>query len=109
MRLPLVDEQTVTDSESKVNIKFEEDLKLQRIKEELVKSFAMYRKTLNFMAADAPMGVLCLPKSTETILAREGLHRVYDLFDRDLTEIKGLGAVRIGDLTSRLDKFFTMG
>lgn len=90
----------------KDNIEYE--MQLKKIKEEVVKKLEDYRKTINFMAADAPLGVLCLPKVIETALLGHGCLRIYDLFNLDFTEVKGLGVTRIRDLTSRLDEFFSM-
>ena len=81
---------------------------MNKINLELLKSLGNYQKTLSFMLADAPIGCLCLPKTIETILLNEGCLRIYDLFDRDFTEIEGLGVARIRDLTTCLDKFFSM-
>ena len=86
----------------------EKDLQLQKVREEVLKKMTEYRKTLAYMGADAPISILCLPKTIENILATNGCLRVYDLFDRDFTEIKGLGESRIRDLTARLDEFFSM-
>ncbi len=86
-------------SEDNINIK---------IKEELLKRLEEYRKMMMFMAADAPIGILCLPKVTENALVAHGCLRVYDLLNCDLTEVKGLGEVRIRDLTARLDQFITI-
>lgn len=91
-----------------VNINFETDIKMQKLKEELQKSFAQYQKTMKYMLADAPLQVLCLPTIIETILLDSGILRIYDLFDVDLTEIKGLGVVRLRQLTTSLDKFISM-
>lgn len=73
------------------------------------KDLSHYRKTLYYMGANVPIGVLCLPSAVEKLLSREGILRVYDLIDRDLTKIKGLGDSRLSLLTSRLDEFFTVG
>ena len=76
------------------------------------KSFAEdlqhYRRTLYFMEANVPIQVLCLPKTTEDALLRAGCLRVYDLINRDLGKIKGVGKARLGHLTARLDEFFTV-
>ena len=72
------------------------------------KDFAHYRKTLCYMEANAPVGVLCLPPVVENILIREGCLRVYDLLNRDLAKIKGLGRERIRLLTARLDEFLSV-
>ena len=81
---------------------------MSKIKVDLLEKLENYNKTLSYMAGDAPIGVLCLPKTTETILINAGCLRIYDLIDRDLTKIKGIGHRRIGDLTARLDKFLSM-
>lgn len=99
----------VTDKNSeKINSNFERDIELQKIKEQVLKKFSEYRTTMNYLAADAPIEILCLPKTIETLLIAANCLRVYDLINRDLTEIKGLGETRIRDLASRLDEFFSM-
>ena len=90
----------------KQNIEHEERMRI--IREEVFKRFNDYRKTLNFMAADAPISILCLPSIIENLLLDHGCHRIYDLFDLDFTKVKGLGEVRIRHLTTCLDKFFAM-
>lgn len=88
--------------------KMEHDLKMQKIKEEVLIKFEEYRKTMSYMAADAPIEILCLPSQILTPLLDHGLLRVYDLFDCDFTKVKGLGIARIRLLTTCLDKFFSM-
>jgi len=88
-----------------------EDVKNNEMKiihEELLKSLNNYRKTMSYLLGDAPIEVLCLPKPTQTALINAGCVRIYDLFDRDLTEIKGIGHSRIRDLTTCLDQFVSM-
>ncbi len=75
---------------------------------DIKQDLAYYRQTLAYMGANVPIQVLCLPKVVEKSLIKEGILRVYDLINRDLTEIKGLGDARVGLLASRLDEFFTM-
>lgn len=91
-----------------VNNNLEKDLDMAKLKEELRKKFADYQITMKYMLADAPIEVLCLPSVIEQILLSQGFLRIYDLFDVDLTEIKGLGVVRVKFLTASLDKFFSM-
>lgn len=91
-----------------INTNIEQDLDMAKLKEELRKSFANYQNTMKYMLADAPIAVLCLPPIIEKILLDEGFLRVYDLFDVDLLKIKGLGVTRVRNLTSCLDKFFSM-
>lgn len=78
------------------------------IKKRLLESLENYRKTVDYMLGDAPIGVLCLPKAIETLLNNAGCYRIYDLFDRDLTEIKGLGDSRLRHLTSCLNQFLSI-
>ncbi len=77
-------------------------------KPNLRQDFDNYRKTLYYMGANVPIQVLCLPKSLEKSLLNEGILRVYDLINRDLTKIEGVGTKRLSLLTSRLDEFFTV-
>lgn len=91
-----------------VNDNFEIDLKMKKLKEEVLKSFNDYRKTLDFMAADAPISVLMLPTAVESKLKSVGCLRIYHLLNMDLTKIEGLNDIRIRDLTSRLDQFLSM-
>ncbi len=90
----------------KENFEYEE--RMRKIREEVSKKFTEYRTTLNYMASDAPISILCLPPAIENALSAHGCLRIYDLFDLDFTTVKGLGVRRIGDLTSSLDKFFSM-
>lgn len=99
-------EQVTASSGIKNNIDY--DMAIIKIKEEVLKKMVEYEQTMKYMAADIPIEALCLPKATETILVNHGCLRVYDLLNRDFGEIKGLGAIRIGDLTARLDKFLSM-
>lgn len=96
--------QTLSDD----NLNLEKDLDMARLKEELRKSFSNYQTTMKFLAADAPIEVLCLPPAIEKILLDQGFLRIYDLFYVDLVKVKGLGVVRIKQLTTSLDKFFAM-
>lgn len=75
--------------------RFEEDL-------------AHYRRTLCYMEANVPIQVLCLPKVIENALINDGCLRVYDIINRDLRKIKGLGSRRLNLLTSRLDEFLSI-
>lgn len=79
------------------------------VKDDVKKNLQHYRKILSYMGANVPIQVLCLPKVVEKSLLAEGILRVYDLINRDLTEIKGLGQARLDLLASRLDEFFTVG
>jgi hypothetical protein len=88
------------------NIEQEELLK--KVREEVLKRLGEYRKSISYLACDAPISVLCLPKTIENILIDQGWLRIYDLFDRDFTEIEGLTDVRLRNLTARLDQFFSM-
>jgi len=89
-------------------MKLEHDLKMQQMKEEVLRKLTEYRKTMSYLYADAPITVLCLPPVIEKSLLDHGCLRVYDLFDLDFTKVKGLGDSRIRQLTSSLDQFLSM-
>ncbi len=94
--------------EDKVNDKFQYEMDMEKLREQLKKSFSEYQTTMKFMAADAPIGVLCLPPIIEKILLDNGCLRIYDVFDLDLAKIEGIGPVRLRNLTTCLDQFFSM-
>lgn len=102
------DDNNLLENIESVNKNLEYDQQMKKIREEVIKKFSEYRTTLAYMAADAPIEILCLAPVIQNALFAHGLHRVYDLFDCDFTKIKGLGIRRIGDLTASLDKFFSM-
>ncbi len=79
-----------------------------KIKADLLKKFSEYQTFMSMLGADGPIEILCLPKTIEKILLRNGCVRVYDLFNMDFTKIKGLGIKRIGHLTTCLDQLFPM-
>ncbi len=81
---------------------------LNKINQQIEESLRAYQKTIKYMAADAPIEILCLPKTIQTILLNNNIIRVYDLFDADLTKIKGLGKTRVDRLTASLDEFLLM-
>jgi hypothetical protein len=91
-----------------VNSNFEMDLDMARLKDDLREKFRDYQTTIKFMAADAPIEILCLNSKVEKILLDQGFLRIYDLFNADFVKVKGLGVVRIKELTTRLDQFFSM-
>ncbi len=82
---------------------------VKKVSKKLLESLSNYRKLTLLMGADVPIGSLCLDKKIEKILLDNGLSRVYDILNMDLTKIKGLGRVRIGYITSRLNEFFPVG
>lgn len=90
------------------NSNIETDLDLAKLKEQLKKSFDSYQQTMKYMLGDAPIQTLCLNARTEAILLDSGFLRIYDIFNADLIKVKGLGVVRIKELTTRLDQFFAM-
>lgn len=86
----------------------EQEKMMAKLREELLQKFKDYRQTINYMAADGPIEVLCLPKAIESLLIANDILRIYDVFDVDFTKIKGLGVVRVRYLTACLDQFFSM-
>ena len=91
-----------------VNVNFDYEVKMQKIREEVLKAYANYGKTIGYMACDAPIGVLCLPKTIEGILLKHGFNRVYDVINMDFTKIKGFGVQRSRQLATCLDQFLAM-
>lgn len=81
---------------------------MNKNKDNLKEDLSHYRQILNYMGANVPIQVLCLPKVIETALLNDGCLRVYDLINRDLGKIKGIGRGRLDILTSRLDEFFSI-
>ena len=79
-----------------------------KVIEEQKKMVHNYKKTLKYLAADAPIESLCLPSSLEKRLIGIGCFRIYDMLDRDFTKIKGFGPQRCALLTSTLDQFLSM-
>lgn len=79
-----------------------------RIKQDFFESLKSYRQYIRKCEYDAPIEVLCLPKDILKPLLRHGCVRVFDIMDLDLTKIKGLGKIRIGIISSRLQQFFPM-
>lgn len=104
----MVDDNKLVENIEYVKNNFEYEENMRKIREEIVKKFAEYRKTLNYMAADAPIETLCLPTAIQNALLDHGCLRIYDLFDLDFAKVKGLGTRRIGDLTTCLNKFLSM-
>jgi len=102
------DNNNVEQTEEKVNNKFENEMILQKLREQLSKSFSEYRTTMKFMAADAPIEILCLQPVVEKILLNRGCLRIYDVFNLDLAKIEGIGPTRLRHLTTCLDQFFSM-
>jgi len=91
-----------------VNNNIEHNKQMKKIKKELLKRLKEYEKTMNFMACDAPIEILCLDKPIQKALIDHGFLRVYDLINRDFIEVEGLNESRIRNLTTCLDKFFAM-
>lgn len=104
----MVLENNIENNLENVNKNIDYGMNMVKVREEVLKKFSSYRKTLSFMAADAPIEILGLPLVIQNALIDHGCFRIYDLFDCDFSKIKGLGVSRIRDLTSSLDKFFSM-
>ena len=81
---------------------------VEEANEKVQKEIAHYRNVLMFMGANVPIQALCLPSAIENALIASDCLRVYDLINRDLTKIKGIGKSRSSLLASRLDEFFTV-
>ena len=81
----------------------------EEINKKLLKSLTDYRNMMSYMSADVPIEAMCLPKPIETALINAGCVRVYDLLNRDLGEIKGIGKARGDRLAASLHEFLAMG
>ncbi len=81
---------------------------IRKINKKLLESLENYKDIVRYMGADLPIGCLCLPQKYEKKLLENGILRIYDLFNRDLTKIKGIGKVGVGHLTARLQEFIPM-
>lgn len=84
------------------------DDEVKDVYKHLFECFEKYNNVLSLMAADAPIETLCLPSTTQSYLINAGIVRIYDLIGSDLTKIKGLGPVRVKQLTARLNEFIAM-
>ena len=80
----------------------------KKINKKLLESLDNYRKFVSYMAGDMPIECMCLDKTIQKILLSNGIFRVYDLFDRDLSKIKGIGKVRSGNLNASLEQFISL-
>lgn len=81
---------------------------LAKINKDFIESLQNYQNYMKRCETDIPIEALCLPNDILKILRRNRLHRVCDIFDLDLTKIKGLGRIRISYINSRLQEFFPM-
>lgn len=96
-------------NEKLINIKDDKVIILDsEVKEKLLNSYSSYKKTMLYLSCDAPIETLHLSKVIETILLDNGIIRIYDLLDMDLTKIKGLGESRIRNITTSLNKFLAI-
>jgi len=84
------------------------ELRMNKLKEELAKSYSQYRKNIEYMSCDISIGALCLPKLIEKKLSDNGILRVYDLIGLDFAKIEFLGTIEIGNLTTGFNKFVAM-
>jgi len=81
---------------------------IREINKKLVESLQNYRNIVNYMAGDMPIGCLCLLPKYEKALLDHGCLRIYDLFNCDLTKIKGIGKIGVRHLTASLNQFISM-
>jgi len=91
-----------------VNNKLIMERELAKINKDFLESLYNYRSYIKKCEYDAPIDVLCLPKDILNILQRNGLVRVFDIIDLDLTKIKGLGSSRISHINTQLKKLVPM-
>ena len=80
----------------------------ENVKRELIKSFDRYQKVMSLMAVDGPISVLGLPKNIQKILEDNGILRLYEVLNMNLTKIEGLTDMDRTRLASSLNKFSSM-
>ena len=80
-------------------------METQRIKHDFLKNLENYKKYIHEASLDIPVETLCLPKSINKILIRNGLNRVKEIAAADLTKVKGLGEKSIEIIRFRIDEF----
>lgn len=85
-----------------------QDLQMAQLKKELIQKYNEYQTTIRFMAADAPLEILGLSPAIQNLLLAHGCFRIYDLFNCDFTKVKGLGPIRLAELTACFDQFLSM-
>lgn len=90
------------------DLNIDNEMEMKKLQEELLVKFNEFRKTIEYMAADAPISVLCLDSSIEKALISHGCLRVYDLFNCDFTKIKGIRETGVQRLTTSLNQFLSM-
>ena len=78
-------------------------LKLPSLRDDLT----MYRIALNCEVADVPIETLCLPKEINTILRKNNLSRVCDLFGVKPEAINGIGRKRANIIAKALRVFMS--
>lgn len=104
----MIDNNNVKEKLQDINSNFDNDMKMQKLREELSKSFENYKNTMRMLAADAPVEALCLPRTIEKLLLHNGCLRIYDIVDLDFAKIEGLGPIRLRHLTTSVNQFFSM-
>lgn len=82
--------------------------KIAEMQKKAQEDYEYYKKTLHFMGADVPIGVLCLPDKINNILIKNDVLRVYDLCHYDFRSFKGIGEKAVGLITSRLNDFLSV-
>lgn len=78
------------------------------IKKRLGSEWTAYQRMMHALALDGPIGMLCLPAKIEKSLINAGCLRVYDMIDRDFSEIKALSERDIGIVTTSLNELLAM-
>lgn len=79
-----------------------------KAKDNLLKNVSRYRDIVLYLQGNVPIEVLAFPASLNTILRREGIDTVIDLFKSDINNIRGIGYQRRYLITTALDEFFSM-
>lgn len=78
------------------------------VSKQVREQWTQYQKLIYTMSLDGPIEMLCLPQKINQILIDAGCVRVYDMVDRDFSEIERLSEREIALVSARLDEFLSM-
>ena len=78
------------------------------LKKTVLDSLKSYENVMKCLYTDVPISSLNLDKKTKAVLKKEGLNRLYEVINLDLSKIEGLCDRRRADLTACLDQFLSM-
>lgn len=91
-----------------LNKNTQNDLNIERFHREFSENISYYKKSLKFLHCDAPISVLCCSQKLESLLKKNNILRVYDLLDKNFTEIEWLDEFSRRNLTAAFDEFISV-